>query len=178
MAEAASHASSSTERALISATFDDEETSRRVFERIGELHRAALLNLTGLVWIEVARDGHLDMTTAPHDNTAPERETDAATFAQILGSLLTTPLLGSAVSGTVEAVVDRIAEDDDTPEEELRKQAARILSPGKWAVVAYASQVAEAAIRTDLHDDVPELMVRVIGASAAAGLADDAGVSP
>jgi uncharacterized membrane protein len=177
MPETASHASPMAERALISGTFDDEETSRRVFERVRELHRAALLNLTGLVWISVAKDGHLDMTTAPHDETAPEREADAAIFAQILGSLLTTPLLGSAVSGTVEAVVDRIAEDDDTSEKRLRKQAARILSPGKWAVVAYASQVAEAAIRADLQDDVPDLMVWVIGTSAAAGLADDAGVS-
>ncbi|HWD62160.1 MAG TPA: hypothetical protein VG369_06655 [Humibacter sp.] len=172
-----SQTSAAAERALISGTFDDEETSRRVFDRLRDLHRAALLNVTGLVWIAVAKDGHVDMTTAPHDASAPERESDAATFAQILGSLLTTPLLGAAVSGTVDAVVDRVAEDDDTPAKSLRKKAARILTPGKWTVVAYASQVAEAAIRADLLDDAPDLAVWEIDESAAAGLADDAGVS-
>ena len=177
MSAESSQGAQAAERALLSATFSDQETSRRVFDRLGDLHRAALLNLTGLVWIEVAKDGHLDLTTAPHDANAPEREADAAIFAQILGSLLTTPLLGAAVSGTLDAVVDRVVEDDDTPAKSLRKKAARILSPGKWTVVAYASQVAESAIRAELAQDAPDLAVWEIGQEAADGLADDAGVS-
>jgi uncharacterized membrane protein len=172
----AQHPEATMAATLISSTFDDEEASRRVFERIRELHGAALLNLTGLVWIFVAKDGHLDLTTAPHDPVAPESERDAASFAQILGSLLTTPLAGAAVGGTVEAVVDRIAEDDDTPERRLRKQVAGILSPGKCAVVAYASQVAEAVVRSELADDAPELVVWQIDDAAANELAADAGV--
>ncbi|GAB3614852.1 hypothetical protein [Humibacter ginsengisoli] len=162
--------------ALISASFDDEDASRRVFNRLRELHGAALLNLTGLVWAEVGKDGHLELTTAPHDPVAPENERDAASFAQILGSLLATPLLGARVGGTVNAVVDRIAEDDATPERRLRKQVASILAPGKWAVVAYASQVAEAVVRAELGDDAPDLTIWEIDDAAAAELASDAGV--
>jgi len=161
---------------LISATFDNEDASHRVFDRLQELHGAALLNLTGLVWVRVAKDGHLELTTSPHDSVAPETEQDAASFAQILGSLLATPLIGASVGGTVGAVVDRIAEDEETQERRLRKQVASILSPGKWAVVAYASQVAEAALRTELTDDAPDLTVWEIDDAAADELASDAGV--
>lgn len=160
--------------ALISASFDDEDVSRRVFTRIQELHGVALLNLTGLVWVEVAKDGHLEVVTAPHDPVAPENERDAASFAQILGSLLATPLLGARVGGTVEAVVDRIAENEATPERRLRKQVASILTPGKWTVVAYASQVAEAVVRAELAEDAPELTIWQIDDAAARDLASDA----
>ena len=161
---------------LLSGTFDDEETARRVFDRLLELHGAALLNLTGLVWIEVAKDGHLEVTTAPHDPVAPENETDAASFAQILGSLLTTPLAGASVGGTAGAVVERMAERKDTPERRLRKQVASILSAGKWAVVAYATQVAETTVRGELTDDAPDLAIWEIDDATTRQLAADAGV--
>jgi hypothetical protein len=53
---------------------------------------------------------------------------------------------------------------------------AGILSPGKCAVVAYASQVAEAVVRSELADDAPELVVWQIDDAAANELAADAGV--
>ncbi|NNC12109.1 hypothetical protein HII28_09490 [Planctomonas sp. JC2975] len=47
--------------ALISGTFGHEVTSRKVFQRLRELHDAALLNLTGLIWIAVAKDGRMEI---------------------------------------------------------------------------------------------------------------------
>jgi uncharacterized membrane protein len=163
---------------LISCTFDDEETSRRVFADFQKMHSAALLNLTGLIWIFVAKDGHLDVTTAPHDAVASESDRDAASFAQILGSLLAAPLLGESVGGTLSAVVDRIAESEHISARGLRKQAGKILEPGKWAVIAYASQVAEPAIRAQLQKDAPQAAFWEIEEATADTLSSDAGVQP
>jgi uncharacterized membrane protein len=172
-----STASPTGQPTLISGTFDDAETARGAFDRLGELHGVALLRLTGLVLVEVAKDGHLEMTTAPHDPAAPESEAAAAAFAQILGSLLATPLIGSKVGGTVDAVVDRIAENADTPERALRKNVASILKPGKWSVVGYANEVAESALRTELGDQASAFSFWHIDEHEEASLAEDAGVA-
>ncbi|WP_460522775.1 hypothetical protein [Humibacter antri] len=142
------------------------------------MHGAALLNLTGLVWVFVAADGHLDLTTSSHDSIASETDRDSASFAQILGSLLTAPLRGSPVSGTLGAVVDRIPASDEISARGLRKRARKILVPGKWAVIAYASQAAESAIRTELQTDAPEVCFWEIREETADTLSSDAGVEP
>lgn len=162
---------------LISGTFDDEETSRRVFDGFQRLHSAALLNLTGLVLIVVGRDAHLEVVTAPHDPVAPERERDVVSFAQILGALLAAPLLGGTVGGTLDAVADKVSRSDLSVKA-LRKHAGKILAPGKWAVVAYASQVAEQAIRGELEKDAPDLAFWEIEDATADTLSSDAGVQP
>jgi uncharacterized membrane protein len=162
---------------LISGTFDDEETSRHVFDRFQRMHDTALLNLTGLVLIYVARDGHLEVTTSPHDPVAPERERDVVSFSQILGALLAAPLLGATVGGTTEAVADKVTRSDLSARG-LRKHAGKILAPGKWAVVGYASQVAERAIRTDLQKDAPDLAFWEIEDATADTMSSDAGVQP
>jgi uncharacterized membrane protein len=163
---------------LISGTFDDEDSSRQAFDRLAKLHSIALMSLTGLVWIAVADDGHLEMTTTPHDPAAPESEASASAFAQILGSLLTTPILGAKVGGTVAAVVDRISESDDTPERGLRKKVASILKPGKWSVVGYASDVAVEATQQELGELGEQLAFWPVDESAQNQLARDAGIDP
>jgi uncharacterized membrane protein len=162
---------------LISGTFDDEETARRAFDGFQRLHGAALLNLTGLALIFVSRDGHLEVVTAPHDPVAPERERDVVSFGQILGALLAAPLLGGTVGGTAEAVADKVTRSDLSAKG-LRKHAGKILAPGKWAVVAYASQVAEQAIRTDLEKDAPNLAFWEVEDATADTMSSDAGVRP
>lgn len=163
---------------LISCTFDDEGTSHRVFADFRRMHAVALLNLTGLIWIFVAKDGHLDVSTAPHDSIASESDRDAASFAQILGSLLAAPLLGESVDGTLGAVADRVTESERVSAKGLRKQAGKILVPGKWAVIAYASQVAESAIRAQLQKDAPGPLFWEIEEATADTLSSDAGVQP
>ncbi len=160
---------------LISATFDEEDAATAAFDRMLELHSAALLRLTGLIWLFTASDGHLEIRTAQHDPTTPDVEAASASFAQIIGSLLTTPILGAAVGGTAKAVADRIAEDDDTPARQLRKTVAHILAPGKWSVVGYADDVAESAIRSELGDPA-DLSFWEIVPDAERQLAQDAGV--
>ncbi len=161
---------------LIIFGFDDEADATAGFEKILELHRIALLRLADAAWIAVGRDGHIDLRSAPHDPAAPLDATEAAAFGQILGSLVTTPIAGFAVGGTIGAVFETMENTDDTVDGDVRKQIAKALRPGRWAVVAYATQVALGEVRRQFEELRGTVLALDIDKTAQAELARQGGV--
>ncbi|WP_426520673.1 DUF1269 domain-containing protein [Diaminobutyricibacter sp. McL0618] len=156
--------------------FDKEADATVAFDKVLELHRIALLRLADAAWIAVGRDGHIELRSAPHDPAAPLDVTEAAAFGQILGALVTTPVAGFAVGGTIGAVFETMESSDDTVDGDVRKQIAKALRPGRWAVVVYATQVALGEVRKQFDTMGGTLVTLEIGESAQAELARDGGV--
>ncbi len=156
--------------------FDKEAEATAAFDQILEMHRVALLRLADAVWIAVGRDGHFELKSAPHDPAAPLDASEAAAFGQVLGALVTTPVVGFAVGGTIGAAFETMETSDDTVDGDLRKQIARALRPGKWAVVAYATQVALGEVRKQFDGQGGSLVAVEISDATQAELARDGGV--
>jgi uncharacterized membrane protein len=161
---------------LILIGLDDEENARGAFTKIQELHQIALLNLTGAALVAVAKDGHMDVTTTAHDPIAPIGMAQSAAFGLILGSVLTTPLFGFAVGGTLGAVFEKHEQSDSTLDQKFRQQTSKALKPGHWAVVAYATQVADAELARQLESFGGTLISSEITDEEEAQLANEVGV--
>ena len=156
--------------------FDKEADATTAFDNVLELHRIALLRLADAAWIAVGRDGHIELKSAPHDPAAPLDVTEAAAFGQILGAVVTTPVAGFAVGGTIGAVFETMENTDDTVDGDVRKQIAKALRPGKWAVVAYATQVALGEVRKQFDGLGGTLVALEISDSTQTELARNGGV--
>lgn len=163
---------------LLIISFDDPDDATAAFDKILEIHSIALLRLTGAAWISIARDGHLELRTAPHDPTTPLVAAESAAFGQILGSLLTTPVAGFAVGGTLGAVFETMESRDDTVDDDLRKRIGKALRPGKWAVAAYATEVATGEVGRQLEPFGGQLITVEINDAAQTQLAREAGIEP
>jgi uncharacterized membrane protein len=156
--------------------FGSEADATTAFDKILELHRIALLRLTDAAWIAVGRDGHIDLRSAPHDPAAPLDLTEAAAFGQLLGAIITAPVAGFAVGGTVGAYFEAMESEDDTVDDDIRKQITKALRPGRWAVVAYATEVALGEVRKQFGELGGSLVAVEIDDRTQAELARQSGV--
>lgn len=161
---------------LIIFSFDKEAEATAAFEKILELHRIAILRLTGAALIAVGKDGHIELRSAPHDPAAPLDATEGAAFGQVLGALVTAPIEGFAEGGTIGAVFQTLETSDDTVDADIRKQITKALHPGGWAVVAYATQVALGEIRRQFEESTASMIAVELDDTAQAELARDGGV--
>ncbi|WP_345764229.1 DUF1269 domain-containing protein [Diaminobutyricibacter sp. McL0608] len=156
--------------------FDREADASAAFDKILELHRIALLRLADAAWIAVGRDGHIELRSAPHDPTAPLDLTEAAAFGQILGALVTAPVAGFAVGGTIGALFESMETTDDSVDDDIRKQITKALRPGHWAVAAYATEVALGEVRKQFSEAGGSLVAVEIDEQSQADLARESGV--
>jgi uncharacterized membrane protein len=161
---------------LIIFSFDKEADATAAFDKILELHRIALLRLTDAAWIAVGRDGHIELRSAPHDPAAPLDAAEGAAFGQILGALVTSPIAGFAVGGTIGAVFETLENTDDTVAGDVRKQITKALRPGGWAVVAYGTQVALGEVRRQFEELGGSMVAVDLDDATQAELARDGGV--
>jgi uncharacterized membrane protein len=161
---------------LIIFSFDNEAEASEAFDKIVELHRIALLRLAGAAWVAVGRDGHIELKSAPHDPAAPLDAAEGAAFGQLLGALVTAPIEGFAVGGTIGAVFATMESSDDTVDGDIRKQITKALRPGAWALVAYATQVALGEVRRQFAELGGSMVAVELDDTAQAALARDGGV--
>jgi uncharacterized membrane protein len=162
---------------LILVSFGDEPPARQAFSKIQELHQMSLMRLAGAALVDIAKDGHLLMETTPHDPVTPLDMTQAAGFAMLLGSILSTPQFGFAVSGTIGAVFEKHEQRDDSVDQKFRDQVSQAMRPGHWAIVIYASEVANDEVSRQLEPFGGEQFTVNLDSDDEAELAREVGVS-
>jgi uncharacterized membrane protein len=161
---------------LILLRFDREKAARRAFQAIQDLHQSALMRIAGAALVDVGKDGHLSMETTAHDPVTPLHMTESAAFGLILGSVLSTPQFGFAVGGTLAAVLEKHEQRDDSVDQRFRDQISQAIRPGCWAIVVYASEVAEGEVSRQLQEFHGELFGIDFDAEDEAELAREVGV--
>jgi len=161
---------------LILVSFDDEDSARSAFGTVQDLHQHALMRIVGAALVDIAKDGHLTMETTAHDPVTPLNMTEAAAFGLIVGSVLSTPQFGFAVSGTLGAVLEKHEQRDDTVDQKFREQISKAIRPGHWAVVVYAGEVANDEVARQLRPFGGDLFTVDFDADDESSLAREVGV--
>lgn len=161
---------------LILLSFDNEEPARLAFTAVQELHQSALMRIAGAALVDVGKDGHLSMETTARDPVTPLNMTESAAFGLILGSVLSTPQFGFATGGTLGAVLEKHEQGDDTVDQKLREQISKAIRPGSWAIVVYASEVADDEVSRQLHEFRGDIFTIDLDGRDEADLACEVGV--
>jgi uncharacterized membrane protein len=161
---------------LILLRCDGEKSARGAFEAIQALRQSALMRIAGAALVDIGKDGHLIVETTARDPVTPVNMTESAVFGIILGSVLSTPQFGFAVGGTLGAVLEKHEQRDDTVDQKFREQISKAIRPGSWAIVVYASEVADDEVSRQLQEFRGEFFSVDFDADDEADLAREVGV--
>lgn len=124
---------------LIVIGYDDHDTAEMAYERVLELQRDFIVDLTGLAVVRVDPNGkqHVD-TPAPIVGVSAA---SGALWGFILGILFLVPAFGMVVGGLWGAVFGRL--NKSGVNKVFRDKVSGLLEPGKAAVVILARKVTE-----------------------------------
>lgn len=124
---------------LIIIGYDDHATAEKAYERVLQLQRDYIVDLTGLAVVRVDPNGkqHVD-TPAPIVGTSAA---SGALWGFILGILFLVPALGMVVGGLWGAVIGRL--NKSGVNKAFRQKVSGLLEPGKATVVLLARKVTD-----------------------------------
>jgi uncharacterized membrane protein len=161
---------------VILLSLEDEKSARNAFGTVQELHQSALMRIAGAALVDIGKDGHLLMETTAHDPVTPLDMTESAVFGLVLGSILCTPQFGFAVGGTLAAVIEKHEQQDDTVDQLFRDQISKAVRPGRWAIIVYASEVADDEVKRQLQSSRGEFFSIDLDEEDEAKLAREVGI--
>lgn len=124
---------------LIVIGYDDHDTARRSYEKVLELQKDHIVNLTGLAVVTVDSDGqtHVDTPTRTTSGSAAS----GALWGTILGLLFLVPIAGAVIGGALGALFGKLSQSGI--DKSFRDRVQSLLSPGKAAVVIMSWQRTE-----------------------------------
>ncbi|WP_347355139.1 DUF1269 domain-containing protein [Intrasporangium sp.] len=124
---------------LIVLGYDDHDSAAKAYEKVLELQRDFVVNLSGLAVVRVDADGkrHVDTPAKIVGATAAS----GALWGMLLGLLFLAPGVGFLVGGLVGAFSGKLTKIGVNKAFQERVDAA--LSPGKAAVVVMARKITE-----------------------------------
>lgn len=124
---------------LIIIGYDDHATAERANEKVLELQRDFVINLTGLAVVRVDADGkkHIDTPGSIVGATA----TSGAIWGAIIGMLFLVPGFGLLLGGAWGALMGIAGRSGIN--RSFRDRVDGLLEPGKAALVVMASKITE-----------------------------------
>lgn len=124
---------------LIIIGYDDHTVAERANDKVLELQRDFVLELTGLAVVRVDADGkkHIDTPGSIVGATA----SSGAIWGMIIGLLFLVPGFGLLIGGAWGALMGAAGKSGIN--RDLRKRVDGLLEPGKAALVVMASKITE-----------------------------------
>lgn len=124
---------------LIVLGYDDHDNAAKAYDKVLELQRDFVVNLSGLAIVRVDPDGKRHVDTP--GKIVGASTASGALWGMLLGLLFLAPGLGFLVGGLMGAVSGKLAKSGVN--KAFRERVDAALEPGKAAVVVLASKITE-----------------------------------
>ncbi len=124
---------------LIVLGYDDHDSATKAYDKVLELQRDFVVNLSGLAIVRVDADGKRHVDTP--GKIVGASAASGALWGMLLGLLFLAPGLGFMVGGLMGVLSGKLAKSGVN--KAFRERVDATLSPGKAAVVIMASKITE-----------------------------------
>ncbi|NLG23695.1 MAG: DUF1269 domain-containing protein [Actinomycetales bacterium] len=124
---------------LIIIGYDDQETADRAYQKVLQLQRDFVVQLTGLATVHIDENGrkHIEMPQKIVGSSAAA----GGLWGVLIGLLFLAPGLGMLVGGAVGALSGKLSKAGIN--QAFRERVEGLLEPGTAAVVIMASKITE-----------------------------------
>lgn len=124
---------------LIILGYEDHDSATRAYERVLELQRDFVVDLSGLAVVKVSDDGKQHVDTP--GRIVGASAASGAPWGMLFGLLFLVPVFGFAMGGLMGAVSGRLSKSGI--DRAFRDRVQAMLEPGKAAVVVMARKITE-----------------------------------
>ena len=124
---------------LIILGYEDHDSATRAYERVLELQRDFVVDLSGLAVVKVSDDGKQHVDTP--GRIVGASAASGALWGMLFGLLFLVPVFGFAMGGLMGAVSGRLSKSGI--DRAFRDRVQAMLEPGKAAVVVMARKITE-----------------------------------
>ena len=124
---------------LIIVGYDDHATANRAYERVMELQKDFIVDLTGLAVVRVDADGKRHVDTP--SRTVGVSAASGAIWGWLFGLLFLVPGVGLLIGGALGALTGKL--DKSGVNKAFQQRVSDLLEPGRAAVVIMARKVTE-----------------------------------
>jgi uncharacterized membrane protein len=159
---------------LIILGYDDHATAQRAYERVLDLQRDFVVDLSGLAVVRVDADGkqHVDTPARVVGASA----TSGALWGWIFGLLFLAPGLGFLIGGALGALSGKLGQAG--VDRAFQARVADLLSPGRAAVVLMAKKVTEDKFGSAMSEFGGSVLQTSLSEQDEKELAEDLAASP